>query len=523
MIVLGKNFFYILTIMRGFVCLFFVLVVCSCTSTNKSGVFNVMDYGAKADSCTINTIAFSKAIDAAYCNGGGRVVVPPGVYVTGTIELKSNIVLEIQEGAKIVGSSNYGDYSKHLRPIFISYKKNPVLEMMHLIVVKNCENVTICGGGTIHGNGDAFWEPSGEMPSWIHAKKGRVSNLIEIQYSKKIKVKDLFLTMSPEWTLHAVESSHVEISGVRIDNGLYGPNNDGIDITSCKDVVISNCDIITCDDAICFKASEKGGSCERAVVTNCLIQTSCAALKVGSNLVYHPIRDICFSNCVITTSSRAIGLYSTRGSVVENISFSNIICKTNSSLVLNRPIQISVWNESMYQWEPSTSSVMRNILISGFTCETDGRILIAAQDGCVLENVTLRDIFMKYPRIEDPSLIASGHTSTQGAPTNPEARSARASLVADNVTNLVVDNYQVVWPTNSIPSDWIIPVRIENGTDRRFDSTNYNHLIPRQTEFSVMWLRNVHGGYVWAPSANASISAVDDFKITNSSCKILVR
>ncbi len=73
---------------------------------------------------------------------------------------------------------------------------------------------------------------------------------------------------------------------------------------------------------------------------------------------------------------------------------------------------------------------------------------------------------------------------------------ARASLVAENVSNLVVDNYQVLWPTDSIPSDWIIPVHVENSTNRRFDSTNYNHLIPRQTEFSVILLRNVYGGYV---------------------------
>lgn len=492
-----------------------VLLLNAC-QPGQQDVYNILDYGARGDSATMCTDAINEAITEASENGGGKVIVPPGIYLTGTIVLKDNVVFEVQYGATIAGSGNREDYTRERRPMYRYHKEDPALQMMHLILVKNCKNVTLCGGGTIYGNGKEYWKPFDKLPAWIHAQPDRVSNMVEVQYSENIKIRDLFMTMSPEWTLHVVESKGIEINGVKIDNGFYGPNNDGIDITSCQDVVIANCDIKTCDDAICFKASVDGGPCERATVTNCLVQTNCVALKVGSNLTFHPIRDITFSNCVITHSSRAIGLYSTKGSMVENVNFSNIVAKTNAPLVINRPIHLSAWNKSMYEWEPPQSSAMRNITISNFTAETDGRILMTAEEGCTMENITLRDIKLHYPRIEDPKPIAPGHESHQGSPKNPVARGVRAAVVADNISELIIDGLSVGWPADTVPEEWLIPERIENGTNRRFNPENYDYKKPRQTEMHVFWGRNIDKGYLFAPYANASSTGKKDFMIVDS-------
>ena len=233
-------------------------------------------------------------------------------------------------------------------------------------------------------------------------------------------------------------------------------------------------------------------------------------------MVFQRIAGINFSNCVIHQSSRGIGLYSTKGSIVENVNCSNITCNTAAPLVLNRPIHLSVWNKSRGKAIVTEPSVMRNITIDNFTCTTDGRILLAAEDGCTLENVTLKNIKMNYAFIEDPQAIAPGHKSEQGSPKCPKARAARAAIVAENVDNLEIDGVQISWPTDEIPEEFKIPKRIENGTNRAF---YYDYTNPRQTELSVLWTSNVTGSFN-GKLVNASSSETPKFLLAKSKIDI---
>lgn len=490
---------------------------CQNTSVKTPGLYYITDFGAVGDSTTVNTITIQKAIDEATKNGGGKVIVPPGVFITGSIFIKDNVTFEVQSGAKLVGSPKREDYKYIRRPMF-RYHENDAenLERRHLININKAKNVTLCGNGTIHGNGKTFWQEYEELPAWIHAQPKRISNMVEVQYSENVKIKDLTLTISPEWTMHIFDSKNILIDGIFIDNGVFGPNNDGIDITGCENITISNCNIITCDDAICFKTALEGGPCINATVTNCLIKTNCVALKLGSNLTFQTIKDITFSNCVIYESSRGIGIYSTRGATFENINFSNITCDTRVPLVLNRPIHISVWNMNT-EYQCPRPSELKNITISNFTATTDGRILMVAQDSCLAENITLRDVKLIYPFIEDPSAIAPGHKSHQGSPKNPIARGAKAAVVAENLSNLVIENLTVEWPKDTMPQAWKIPKKIENGTNRIF---NYKYDSPRQTELSVLWAKNVKGGYISAPLATPSDASIKKYDFINSTMKV---
>jgi polygalacturonase len=482
--------------------LLLVLSLFSCKEVDS--VYNIKDFGAVGDGETKNTKAINMAITTCSVNGGGKVIVPPGTFMTGTVELKDNVTLEIMQGATILGSPDHEDYKFFRRPYFRYFRKEIADSLEYLIMAYKCKNVKICGEGTINGNGKAFWEEYDSLPTWIHAKKGRVSNMIEAHYCENFSLTGVRLEMSPEWTVHIFDSKNIFIDGITIDNGLFGPNNDGIDITGCEDIIISNCNITTCDDAICFKTAYEGGECKNAVVTNCIIKTNCVALKLGSNLTYHPMKNITFSNCVITESSRGIGIYSTLGAEFENISFSNIFCKTNAPLVLNRPIHISVWNKPMYKREQKTNSSLKNVTISNFTAETDGRILMVAQDGCNIENLSLNNIKISYKFIEDPAEIAPGHKSHQGSPMNPEARGARAAIVAENIKNLNIDGLDITWPADTVPQEWKITERIENGTNRKF---KYDYAKPKQTELSVLWAKNVTGTF---NSKSYSLSASSD-------------
>ena len=168
-----------------------VMILSSCNQ-NESGVFDITKYGAIADGQTINTEAIQDAIDAANENGGGKVVIPPGTFLSGTIILKDKVNLHVSLGATLLGSPNLEDY------IEMTWGHNNDRQPWHLIYADSVSNIAITGEGIIDGNGEYFWEEyekddKGNMvvPRWIKAKKNKISPLIDINNSTNITIKDV--------------------------------------------------------------------------------------------------------------------------------------------------------------------------------------------------------------------------------------------------------------------------------------------------------------------------------------------
>ncbi len=479
------------------------LFLSSCKSL--SGYYDVTDFGAKNDSTKLSTKAIQKAIDKANANGGGKVVFPPGVYLTGTIVLKDNVTLYFNEGSRLKGSDKHADYLFHKTKI--SVYPNP--NRAYLIYADGVKNISIEGKGVIDGNGTKFWEPFDTLPRWIKPLNGRVSNMIEINNSKNIVIKGVTLSNSPEWTCHLFDCDDVLVEGIRLVNNLYGPNNDGIDISGCNNVMIANSYIETCDDAVCIKTFPSSRESSNITVTNCIMKTTCVALKLGEN--FKRIADVTFSNCIIYESSRAIGIYGDCGGTTENINISNIVCNTNAPLILNRPIQIGIWKGK------GNPGKIRNISISNFTATTEGRIMLTAIEGSLIENITLRDVNLVYPMIEDPSKYAEGTTSNQFSSIDIDAKKAKAAIVAQNVNGLVIHNLNITWPHDTIPTQWKFVERIENGSNRVHRP---DYATPKATEFSIVWAKNVDSGYIYAPLAKPSAHNVKDYLLINSNIKI---
>src|SRR4051794_9398569 len=145
----------------------------------QAPIFDVTAQGAKGDSRTLNTAAIQKVIDACHHSGGGVVYFPNGVFLTGALELKGNVTLRLSPGATLLGSRSMEDYP---RP--------------HLIYARAAENIAIDGGGTINGNGDAFWgadfKPHGRRPM----------PLIELVESKDIRIENIRIRNAPGWGIH---------------------------------------------------------------------------------------------------------------------------------------------------------------------------------------------------------------------------------------------------------------------------------------------------------------------------------
>jgi polygalacturonase len=465
----------------------------------------VQKYGAKPDGKTASTKAIQEALDAAYKAGGGTVVVPKGVFVTGTIFIKDNTTLHLEAGATLKGSGDIKDYTA------LSWGGDGNIDRQpyHLVVGKDAKRIAITGLGTIDGNGPAFFEPNdGKKPRWTLAKKSKVSPMVELWNCQDVRLRDVLLTSPAGWTCHIFDCDRVVVDGVRIDSDLFTPNSDGIDITGGRDILINNCYISTCDDAICLKTSPDSRTTERVTVTNCIIRTMCVALKLG-NESYKDMRQVTFSNCVVYGSSRAIGIYSQDGGVLEDITITNIVSDSKGPFILNRPIHISLLQMG------KTRGAVRNVLISNFVANTDGRIMMTSEDGSKLENITLRDVQLTYPFIENPDLYVEGAKSKQFSPRSLEARKAKAAIVADNIDNLVVDNVNIRWvhPDSATHKDYQFPERIEHGGMRVF-KPDYSK--SHQTELGVFWGRNVKGGYLDMPTAIPSQASVTPVQLINS-------
>ncbi|NRB47185.1 MAG: right-handed parallel beta-helix repeat-containing protein [Saprospiraceae bacterium] len=521
---------------NAFICLILILlsfVLPSCSNTagsrSRAGQYSVLDFGAKPDSTTLNTAALQNAIDQAYADGGGIVLVPPGVYKTGTLFLKNNITLEVMAGATLLGSAHIEDYQE------MSWGHNKDRQPYHLIMGLNAKNIEIRGGGTIDGNGPAFWkdyDPSKD-PQWIMAKERKVSPMLEIQNCEDVRIKDVELKTGGGWTVHLYDSKQIQIQGIRLINNLFAPNGDGIDITGCEDVTISDCIIKTCDDAVCLKTTFDSKECKKITVANNVIECSCVALKVG-NESFRDISQVTFTNNVIYNSSRALGIYAESAGKVEDIVFSNTIYDSKSPFIYNRPIHISLMKrtgpsgatgnathkpEVVLQDDGGREPVLRNIMINNFIGKTEGRILITAEPGRMIENLSLRDIQLDYPWIEDPEPNIERAKSSQFSPMNPNAKKAKAAMVVENVKNLVVENFHVNWPTtDEVPEDWRFPKRIANGT---LDAFYPDYTKARQTELSAIWARNIQGGYIRAPLLQSSDSSMPTFDIKDAKLKML--
>ena len=504
-------------------------VISSCNTKTQKFQYNVLDYGAKGDSITLNTKAIQSAIDKATEHGGGTVIVPPGVYSSGTLFLKNNVTLTVMSGAILLGSPNIEDYTE------MTWGHNKDRQPYHFIMGYKAKNIEINGGGTINGNGAAFWkdyDPSKD-PQWIMAKEKKISPMVEIQECENVRIKDVELITGGGWTLHLYDSQHVQVRGVRLINNLFAPNGDGIDITGGSDITISDNIIKTCDDAVCLKTSFDSGECKRVVVSNNVIECSCVALKIG-NESFFDIQQVTFTNNVIYNSSRAFGVYAESAGRVEDVILSNTVYDSKSPFIYNRPIHISLMKrqeasgaagnathkpEVVLQDDGGREPVLRNIMISNFIGKTEGRILVTAEPGRIIENLTFRDVQLDYPYIEDPVPNIERAKSAQFSPLNPNAKKAKAAMVVENVKNLVVENFNVTWPTTEeVPEDWKFPQRIANGT---LDFFYPKYEKARETEMSAIWGRNIQGGYIRSPFLESSDASMKTFDFENSNVKII--
>ena len=364
-----------------------------------SAALDVRSFGAKGDGQTLDTRAIQAAIDSASACGGETVVLTPGKYLSGTLVLKSNVTLHIERGATLLGSTQFSDYPAY-ESSYVSHIKR--YSNRSLIFAEKVENITICGEGTIDGQGSLENYPATETETLMGIT--RRPYLLRVISCKNVTLNHIHLRNSPAWTQHYLDCENVFIDGIDVYNhGNY--NNDGIDIDNCRQVRIVNSHFNTDDDAICFKTTNATGRCENVVVANCVIAANCNAMKWGSE-TNGGFRNFTITNCVFRRADeptiydrphRTLGglaIETVDGALLENFNISNI-----SMYGVMTPLFIRLANRGRNYYDGGSSQpagTLRNVHINNLTATMHGLVTssITGLEGHPVENVTLTNVHL---------------------------------------------------------------------------------------------------------------------------------
>ncbi len=303
---------------------------------------DIRDYGGTGDALTLNTDAFAAAMDDLSRRGGGHLLVPQGVWLTGPIVLKSNIDLHLAKNAIIVFSPDKGLYpetspdegtsGRRFQPLISAYKAN---------------NISISGEGVLDGNGEAWrpvkrfkmsaaewddlissggvlsedgqiWYPSsGDVPAEAEKLAKKRPRMLRFLLCGNVTLSGVVFQNSPSFHVNMILCKDIVIDGITVRCPWNAQNGDGIDLSSCKDALVKDCIVDAGDDAICLKSGvgdvgRRRGPCERIVVTGCTVFHGHGGFVIGSD-TSGGINDVFVSSCRFLDTDIGIRIKSGRG------------------------------------------------------------------------------------------------------------------------------------------------------------------------------------------------------------------
>lgn len=430
--------------------------------------FNVRDFGAKGDGVTKDTAAVQKAIDATAERGGGTVWVPAGRYLCGTVHLKSNVTLHLDNGSTILASTDNGDFDPYETLPFKSVSDNETTYFHYgLLVAENAHHIAITGQGIVDGN-----RPRRRGPKTIALKN-----------CQHVTIRGITVQNSPNYSISFWGTDYVDIDGVTILNGYA----DGIDPDASRYVRISNCYIDCHDDAICPKASPSMGmdqrrNVEHLVVTNCVTRTNCSNFKFGTESSWD-LKDVTVSN--ITMMPREKGRRPLSGISLEAVDGANIngVTLSNISMVgIETPIFVRLGNRGRGMNPPTPGSIenvsFNNIIARGASMASS----VTGIPGYYPRRVSLSNITIdmaggnREPKgLDVPEHIAKYPEGNMFGPLPAfgfyirhaegitfnavflgwEKEDLRPALIADDVKDLIIDGLRTGNVASAAPVVWL--------------------------------------------------------------------
>jgi polygalacturonase len=395
--------------------------------------FDVKKYGAKGDGKSDNTEAFRRAIAACNKAGGGRVVVPAGTFLTGPIHLLSNVNLHVSEGATIKFSQ---DPKAYLPPVYTRWEGMELMSYSPFIYAFGQQNIAVTGRGTLDGNSDdAHWWPwKGQerhgwqkgTPNQAKARKsleemtergvpvaervfGEGSYLrpqfVQPYRCTNVLIEGVSIVNSPMWELNPVLCANVTVRGVNIKS--HGPNNDGCDPESCKDVLIEDCTFDTGDDCIAVKSGRNADGrrlnipSENIVIRGCRMKDGHGGVTIGSE-ISGGVRYLFAEDCTMDSPNLDHALRfknnAVRGGLLENIFFRNITVGQVAHAVLTVDFNYEEGRQGKF------TPVVRNLSVQNLR-SGKSRLALDVQG---FENAPVYDLRLKdctFDNVERPAIV----------------------------------------------------------------------------------------------------------------------
>lgn len=380
--------------------------------------FVITDYGADMDSTVSSTLAINSAIVACHEAGGGRVIVPKGTFLTGAVHLKSNVNLHLQDGAKLLFSRNTVDYMPLVKT---RWEGMECMNYSPLIYAYEAENIAITGNGVLDGNANNehwwSWKAKKEY-GWTEGMANQLDAVarltqqvkdrvpveqrlygdgsflrppfIQPYQSKNVLIEDVRIVNAPFWNIHPVLCENVTVRGVKVVT--HGPNNDGCNPESCKNVLITACYFDTGDDCIAIKSgrNEDGREIARPaeyhVIEDCEMKDGHGGIVLGSE-ISGGVRHVYAQNIKMDSPELdrvlRIKTSSLRGGVVEDIYLRNIAVGTYK--------EAAVLVDMHYEQPGDFMPTVRNITVENLTVEKGGKfgVLIHAYEESPVENLRI--------------------------------------------------------------------------------------------------------------------------------------
>ncbi len=358
-------------------------------------IVDVKKFGAVGDGVTLDTAAIQKAIDSLEKND--TLLFSDGIFVTGTLALKSDITLLIEGGAEICGSRNIEHYRA------CGFVHNEMGDTVSLMYALDCENITVKGSGKIQLSGDAFADFNDFVPDcadgksftreWeeqtVVAPKRRPSQPIFFNNCRNLHIDGIKIFNSPCWTLVFSNCENVLVENIYVDNHNRIPNNDGIHCSATRNVTVRNSTLLCGDD--CFAATcitNWDGVCENIQIYDCLMSSRSAAIRFGH--LASTVRNAHVKNVKIYRSNRAFIVFAENGGSVSDISFEGIDAETS--------IYCGRWwgkGEGFVICADNSDGKIRNITVKDSFFAEENPSVIAGKDGNI-ENITLDGCRFEY-------------------------------------------------------------------------------------------------------------------------------
>ena len=408
----------------------FAITICCLVYLDVSAKdYSASFFGINSNGTTLNTRSIQFALNYINKEGGGRLIFYVGRYLTGTLHMRSNVTIHLDEGAVLLGSLNPFDYESRSAPF-----------MTALLLADNVENFGITGKGVIDGQGQQvarnfvdvidkglikdqfrFGRPEAET---------RPMN-IYFRSCRNITIRSIMLKNSASWNQTYDQCKNLAIDSIKIDNKVYW-NEDGIDIVDCDSVSVTNCYIDAADDGICLKSHDPKFFCNNIFIRNNIIRSSANAIKFGTASLggFKNIRII--NNQVYDTYRSAIALEAVDGGFIENIEVDSLRVTNTGNLVLLRTGER--WGEKTARMN---NIILKNIVAeipagkpdAGYSYEgpiedlprnVSPAIVIAGLPNKKITNVTISNVQIKHPGGGDPMFAKVSLTDLDKIPEYPD-------------------------------------------------------------------------------------------------------